>query len=232
MLRSDSLSSVLVIAPHADDEVLGCGGLMAKLARNGTRVHVIYAAVDGFHHYGLEGETTYAQRVAEIDDVAELFGCTYEILYGDKGLIEKLDTVPRRDMVDAFEAAMNLHRPDLLLVNGGVDYDQDHIAVFQAAFAASRPIAPQFGKHLVPHVLTYEMTKLNWAAEPLPRSTAYVDITEQIEIKRESVRRYPTQLRPSPHIRSLESVTALASVRGKEIGVEYAEAFAVLRTIL
>lgn len=232
MLRSEDLSSVLVIAPHADDEVLGCGGLMAKLARNGTRVHVMYCAVDGFHHYGLEEDTTYAQRVAEIDDVAELFGCTYEILYGDKGLIEKLDTVPRRDMVDAFEAAMNLHLPDLLLVNGGVDYDQDHVAVFQAAFAAARPIAPQFGKHLVPHVLTYEMAKLNWSAEPLPRCTAYIDITEQIEMKRESVRRYPSQLRPSPHIRSLEAVTALASVRGKEIGVEYAEAFSILRTIM
>jgi N-acetylglucosamine malate deacetylase 1 len=232
MLRSEDLASVLVIAPHADDEVLGCGGLMARLARQDTRVHVVYCAVDGFHHYGLESGTTYAQRVAEIDEVAELFGCTYEILYGGKDLIEKLDTVPKRDLVDAFETAMNVHRPDLLLLPGGVDYDQDHVATFQTAFAAARPIAPQFGKHLVPHVLTYEMTKLNWAAEPLPRPVAYVDIAEHLETKLEGLRRYRTQLRPSPHIRSLESVSALASVRGKEIGVAHAEAYGVLRTIL
>jgi N-acetylglucosamine malate deacetylase 1 len=231
MLHFEDLSSVLILSPHADDEVLGCGGLMAKLASAHVRTHVVYCAVDGFHHYGLPDVTTYAQRVAEIDDVAELFGCTYEILYGDKDLIEKLDTVPRRDLVDAFEGALNTQRPDLLLVNSGTDYDQDHVAVFQAAFAAARPIAPQFGKHLVPHVLTYEMSKLNWAAEPLPRSVAYTDITHQLELKLESVRRYPTQLRPSPHIRSLESVQALASLRGKEIGVDYAEAFGVLRTV-
>ena len=114
----------------------------------------------------------------------------------------------------------------------GEDYDQDHVAVFQTAFAAARPIAQAFGKHLVPHVLTYEMTKINWAAESLPRPVAYCDITEQLGVKFEAVKRYVTQLRPSPHIRSLESVSALANIRGKEIGVEYAEAFGVLRTII
>ena len=73
------------------------------------------------------------------------------------------------------------------------------------------------------------MTKLQWAAEPLPRFAAFTDITEHMETKLEAVRRYKTMLRPSPHIRSLESVRALATIRGAEIGVTYAEAFAVLR---
>ena len=213
---------------------MGCSGLMAKLAAAGSRVHVVYLAVDGFHHYGVDGETAYAERVAEIEDVLALFGehATYEIAYGDQGLIEKLDTLPRRELVDRFEKVIIDHEPELLLLPAPPDYDQDHQAVFSAAHAAARPIAPQFGHWLTPNVLAYEMTKIQWAAAPLPRFAAFTDITEHIETKLESVRHYRTMLRPSPHIRSLESVKALATIRGAEIGASYAEAFAVLRATL
>jgi LmbE family N-acetylglucosaminyl deacetylase len=226
--------SALVLAPHADDEAMGCAGLMARMAAEGARIHVLYLAVDGFHHYGIDGDTTYVQRLAEIERVLELFGpsCTHEIAYGEQDLIERLDTLPQRELVDRFEAALNEHRPELLLIPAAPDYDQDHRAVFDAAVAAARPIAPQFGKWLVPQVLTYEMGKLQWAAAPLPRFGAFVDITAVMETKLEAVRRYATMLRPAPHIRSLDAVRALATLRGAEIGVTHAEAFGVLRTTL
>jgi len=227
---------------------------MAKLAEQGARIHVVYLAVDGFHHYGVDGETTLQQRIDEIDDVIILFGfnTTYEIAYKGQDLIEKLDTLPRRELVDRFEKVLIEqldtrprrelvdrfekviieHKPELLLVPALPDYDQDHKAVFYAAHAAARPIAQQFGNHLAPNVLAYEMTKIQWAAEPLPRFAAFTDITDVMETKLESIRRYKTMLRPSPHIRSLESVKALATIRGAEIGVTYAEAFAVLRATL
>ena len=94
---SELPGSALVLAPHADDEAMGCSGLMARLAAGGARIHVVYLAVDGFHHYGLEEETTYAERVAEIEHVLELFGerCSYEIAYGEQDLIERLDSLPQ-----------------------------------------------------------------------------------------------------------------------------------------
>jgi LmbE family N-acetylglucosaminyl deacetylase len=234
LLKSELPSSALILAPHADDEAMGCSGLMARMAEAGARIHVLYGAVDGFHHYGIDHETTFADRVAEIDHVLALFGdrCTYEIAYEAKGMIERLDSLPKIELVDRFEAALNEHEPELLLLPALPDYDQDHQAVFDAGMAAARPIAKQFGKWLVPHVLTYEMTKIQWAAEPLPRAAAFCDVTDVIETKLESIRRYATMLRPSPHIRSLESVKALATIRGAEIGVEYAEGFGVLRTTL
>jgi N-acetylglucosamine malate deacetylase 1 len=232
MRLSDDLARVLVVAPHADDEVLGCGGLLARLHQRGCATHVIYLAVDGFHHYGYAEETTYPQRIAEIETVTQLLGFTYEIVYGDKQLIEKLDTVARRDVVDRLEGTLNERRPELLLLPSGNDYDQDHVATFQAGFAAARPIAEDFGKWLVPHVMTYESAKLNWAAEPLPRPAASCDITSHLETKLAAMRLYASQLRPTPHIRSIDAVKALAEIRGKEIGVHYAEAFGVLRTVI
>jgi LmbE family N-acetylglucosaminyl deacetylase len=232
MRLSEDLTRVVVIAPHADDEALGCGGLLARLHERACATHVLYFAVDGFRHYGYQGETTYEQRLNEIEAVTDLLGCTHEIAYGNQGLIEKLDTVPKRDLVDLVEATLNKHRPELLLLPSGHDYDQDHVASFEAGFAAARPIAEVFGKWLVPHVMTYESPKLNWSSEPLPRPAASCDITAHLETKLELVRLYASQLRPSPHVRSLESITALAEIRGKEIGVRYAESFGVLRTII
>lgn len=233
MPLSNDLERVLVVAPHADDEAMGCAGLMAKLAARGCSIHTLYMAVDGFHHYGLERETTFDERKEEIEAVTGLLGSTYEIAYGNKGLIEKLDTLPKRELVDLFERTINELRPDLLLLPYGVDYDQDHVATFEAAFAATRPIPEAFGKYLVPHIMAYEMTKINWASEPIPRPVAYCELSEDdLVVKLDAIRAYATQFRPSPHIRSLESVRALASIRGKEIGVEYAEAFAVHRTII
>src|SRR5215212_6329266 len=173
-----------------------CSGLMAKLAEQGARIHVVYLAVDGFHHYGVDGGTTLQQRIDEIDAVISLFGVntTYEIVYKAQDLIEQLDTRPRRELVDRFEKILIEHRPELLLLPALPDYDQDHQAVFYAAHAAARPIAKQFGNHLTPNVLAYEMTKIQWAAEPLPRFAAFTDITDYMDVKLESVRRYATML--------------------------------------
>ena len=131
MFGSNLPKSAVVLAPHADDEAMGCSGLMAKLAEQGARIHVVYLAVDGFHHYGVDGETTLQQRIDEIDDVICLFGAstTYEIVYQDQDLIEQLDTRPRRELVDRFEKVIIEHKPELLLVPALPDYDQDHQAV-------------------------------------------------------------------------------------------------------
>ncbi len=232
-MLSAEVGRVLLLAPHADDEVLGCGGLLASLARRGVEVHVLYASVDGSRHYGLVGATTFAERVAEIEEVSRLLGFTYEIAYPDKGLMMQMDTVPRRDLVDRYQAAMDERRPDVVLLPSGADYDHDHVAVFAAGFAAARPIPERFGKRLVPHVLTYEMSKIQWAAAPLPRSTAYHELDDEALLtKQDAIACYRTQARPSPHIRSPESVQALAVLRGAEVGVPYAEAFEVLRTVV
>ncbi len=227
-----ALGRVLVIAPHADDEVLACGGLLARLADQGTAVRVQFMTVDGFHHYGTDGGTTYDERLDEIDQVAKLLDFDWDIAYGDRDLIEQLDTVPKRDLVDLFEKRMNEFRPELVLIPSGADYDQDHVATFETAVAALRPIAPVFGKWLVPHVLVYESPKILWWVDAIPRPEVFLDVTEVIDRKLAALAAYRSQARPSPHIRSPESVTALSCLRGKEIGVEHAEAFKVLRSIL
>ncbi|MGZ9063624.1 MAG: PIG-L deacetylase family protein [Allosphingosinicella sp.] len=232
MTMFEQLERVLVVAPHADDEVLGCGGLLARLAEGNGRAHVVFMSVDGFHHYGLSGGTSFEDRIKEVEAVARLLGFTWEIVYPNQDMIEKLDTVPKRDLVDRFEKIYNEHRPQLLLLPCFVDYDQDHRRTFETAFAAARPISPRFGKWLIPMVLAYEQNKLNFAWQDLPKCPVYLDISAQIEKKIASIEAYATQLRPAPHVRSIDGVRALARIRGADIGVDYAEGFPVFRAVL
>jgi LmbE family N-acetylglucosaminyl deacetylase len=228
----ERVTRAVVVAPHADDEVLGCGGLLARLGRAGADVHVVYMTVDGFHHYGLPGGVTLEQRLAEVAAVAAHLGFTWEVFYQGQGLVEQLDTLPKRDLVDRFERLYDERRPELLLLPSFVDYDQDHRRTFETAFAAARPIAPVFGKWLIPFVLAYEQTKLNFAWADLPRPAGFLDITGEIEAKLEANALYRSQLRPAPHVRSPEAIRALARIRGSEIGVDYAEAYQVFRAVL
>lgn len=205
---------------------------MSRLVEGGAEVRVLFMAVDGFHHYGLDGGTTFEQRRQEIDAVAQLLKFEWSIAYGNEDLIEKLDTVPKRDLVDRFETEINQFEPDLVLLPSGADYDQDHVATFDTALAALRPIAPVFGKWLVPNVLVYESPKIMWWTDDIPRPEVFVDISDHLDRKLAALAAYATQARPSPHIRSPESVSALSCLRGKEIGVQHAEAFKALRAIL
>lgn len=230
MLGSNPIRRVLVISPHADDEAVGPGGLIARASSAGVSVRVVFMAVDGFHHYGLRAETTLQQRKAEISEVAAMLGYHYRIVYEGKDLIERLDTLPQRDLVDLYETEYNEFKPDLLLLPHGVDFDQDHAACFRAAFAAARPIPEKLGKYLPRKVVTYEMPKLTWTEQPF-QPTVYWDITEWMDTKLDAVAAYATQLREPPHIRSPESIRALARLRGSEIGVDFAEGFHALRWV-
>ncbi|MFH1807428.1 MAG: PIG-L family deacetylase [Pseudomonadota bacterium] len=230
MLAPRPIRSALVIAPHADDEAIGAGGLIARLTAAGVPVTVLFAVVDGFHHHGLEQPSTLEQRQQEIAAAAAILSFEYEVAYLGRDLIEKLDTVPQRELVDLFEAKLDQVRPDLLLLPHGVDYDQDHRACFQAAFAAARPIPETLGKFFPRRVLTYESPKLGWSEQPFQPSM-YWEISDQLETKCRAIAAYQTQLRSAPHIRSLDSIRDLARMRGREAGVVSAEAFSLLRWV-
>ncbi len=231
MVWLHTLERVVLVAPHADDDVLGCGGLLALLRAQGVRPHVVLMAVDGSFHHGHAGATTYAQRIAEIEAVAALLGFSWEIVFADEQRMERLDQVPKRELVDRFQDVYKAQRPQLLLLPSYVDYDQDHRQTFETAFAAARPIAAAFGGWLIPTVLAYEQSKLGFAWQNLPRPQLFVDISAVIDTKCRAIELYASQHRPPPHVRSLEAVRALARLRGAEIGVDFAEAYQVHRFV-
>jgi LmbE family N-acetylglucosaminyl deacetylase len=232
MLETRTITSALIISPHGDDEALGAGALIADCARRPIPVHVLFVATDASRHYGLGRETTLAERLEEITASARVLGFTYDVLFAGQGKLERLDTLPLRALVDAIERTVDERAPDLVVVPHGDDYDQDHVACFRAAHAALRPMPATTGKHFVGKVVSYEMPKLEWAVTPFRPNLYLAADAELIDRKCAAIAAYETQLRPEPHIRSIENIRRLAGLRGAEIGTELAEAYYAWRWVI
>jgi N-acetylglucosamine malate deacetylase 1 len=231
------LRSALILAAHPDDEVLGCGGTMAKLAAEGAEVHVAFLA-DGVGSRGgadtcetltLAARKALEQRRAAARRACEILGAA-SVRFDDLP-DNRLDTVPLLDITQRIETLVGEHRPELLITHHAGDLNVDHRRVHQAAITACRP---QRG-HPVKTLLTFEVaSSTEWqppgsGAPFLPNW--FVDVSATIEQKLEALDAYAAELRGWPHPRSREGVEHLARWRGATIGCAAAEAFLVARVL-
>lgn len=230
---------LLVVAPHPDDESLGCAGTIARVKAAGGQAYVMIISVGGIAQYGRGpgGQglrfVSGAERRAEFEDVMKFLKVDgYEILSGEDAWHERLDTVPQRELIERIEytAALSLERlrPSMVLIPAR-SFNQDHVAAFRACLAATRP-APGGARHLVPYVLAYDNTTAFWAV-PDERfvPNVFVDVSGYLDVKVEAIRRYSSQLRPPPFHASPQGVEAAAAFYGGQVSVAAAEAFQALR---
>src|SRR5919197_1528921 len=135
---------LLVVAPHPDDELLGCGGLINRVKRSGGQVYVHFLTVGDTRDYSQTGRSTRDEREREIEEVAKFFDLDghHLALPGDEFHL-KLDRLPRQRVVDIIERDSPLSiaevRPSIVLIPEVTSYNQDHRAAAQAAITALRP---------------------------------------------------------------------------------------------
>lgn len=205
---------VLIVAPHPDDEVLGCGGTIGwhRAQRHEVFVHLVGNRVmDHTRDEAYVQQTLdQARAAAAILDVTDLFFSDLP----DEQLDHKLI-----DLIVPLEEVVKKVGPDVAYVPNETDTDQDHRAVAWATKVSCRGVA---------RVLAYEVLGPTRGFAP----TTYVDITPHLEAKIEALKCYEGELRPFPHPRSPEAVTALARTRGVEAGVQAAEGFRLLCEVL
>lgn len=217
---------VLVIAPHLDDEVLGCGGTIAKHVNEGDEVYLLIVTKGYFPDWS---EETIARQREEVSRVREILGLK-EVFSLDLPAV-KLDTIPQKELNDLILQHVNKVAPEVLYIPHRGDVNKDHRLVFEAAMVATRPKPGS----TIKKVLSYEALSATEWAGPLVENAfipnVYIDISETIEIKLKAMSAYETELKEFPHPRSLETVSALAELRGASIGVKAAEAFMLMREI-
>jgi N-acetylglucosamine malate deacetylase 1 len=223
---------LLVLAPHPDDEILGCGGLMAKIKDAGGKVFVIIFAVGNIKQIG--GESKTEARINEVEKVMEHMKVDgYEIVYMNDNIHLKLDVMPRKDLIDVIESkskySINKINPDIIAIPSLACQNQDHEAVFHASFTACRPRVKE-GLNNAPTVLVYEQVDNLWTSRSF-KPNFYVDISDYLDTKIEALSLYKSQMREEPNLRSIENVRKLSRLRGSEICVEAAEAFECYRFI-
>ena len=232
-----SKQRMLVIAPHADDECFGCAGTIARIKALGGEVFVTVCSVGDLKHYdGKDGIVTASRREEELGAVMDFLGVDeWDLLFRDAETHLRLDAMPRRDLVSIFERdgklALDRLKPTILAIPVS-SYNQDHDAVFRAAFTATRPGVPAI-KPFQPIVLGYDNTSLFWSMEREKfHPNFYIDITDFLDKKLQALSMYESQMRDAIHHSSVQNVEYIARVRGSEISREAAEGYMTFRHVL
>lgn len=224
--------SILVVAAHPDDEVLGMGGVMARHASEGDTVHVLLVAEgatsradtrDEGDQGAVEALKAHAQAAADALGVETLaFGGFPD---------NRLDGVELLDVVKAVERVVGTHAPEVVYTHHPEDLNVDHRVVCQAVLTACRP---QPGSSVQEILAAEVLSATGWGPARPERSfcpTLFVDIAAQLPQKLAALEHYAGEMRPFPHARSVEAVEAQARLRGAQVGLPAAEAFEVLRIL-
>lgn len=219
--------TVLIVAAHADDEALGCGGTIARHVSEGDRVHVLFMA-DGVGARTECGSDELQRRNKARDEALKILGVSeYSALsFPDNSM----DSIPLLDVVQALEPIIDQIQPMRVYTHHHGDLNVDHRITHQAVMTACRPVPGSS----VREILSFEvMSSTEWATPGVAPfvPNAFVDITDYLPKKLEALAAYAEEIREKPHSRSLEHVNVLAHHRGHSVGVCAAEAFEVYRII-
>ena len=217
--------SILVIAPHADDETLGMGGTIARYAREGKRVVVAVMTGHGAAQHPIWPPETWEKVRAECRAAIRTLGVTELLLRELPAAC--LDGLPAHEINKVISELIAEVMPEEIYVPFPHDLHKDHAAITYGVTVAARPYLQTAAS--VRRVLAYETLSETHLAppylEPAFQPNVFVNITDTIDIKLEAMRAYSSQLQPNNLPRSLAALRALATLRGTHIGVEAGEAF-------
>lgn len=222
------MKSILVVAAHPDDEILGCGGTMAAHRAAGDDVHVVILA-QGLTSRGAASEAQLeAHRLAGRRANACLGVTSVEFLdFPDNAM----DTRPRLAVAQAIENIVGRLRPARIYTHHAGDLNVDHRRAAEAVMTACRPF-PGNGS---PEILFFEvLSSTGWSSPallPAFEPNVYRDIAPYLETKLRALREYAHEMREWPHARSYQAVEHLARLRGAMVGRHAAEAFVLGRMI-
>ena len=225
--------TVAVIAAHPDDEVLGCGGVIARHAQQGDSVHVLIVA-EGATSRGVTRNREAAHGaltgLAEAADTANgiLGSASVKLLqYPDN----RLDSVDLLDVAKSIEAFIGQFDPETVYTHFSGDLNRDHQIVSEATQIACRPLP----NSRIRELLMFEVaSSTGWRAGAAAAfcPNYFYDISTTLELKLRALSAYSAEMRPWPHARSVEAIDALAKWRGSSVGLAAAEAFVLERRIV
>ncbi|MGN1401603.1 MAG: PIG-L deacetylase family protein [Bacillus sp. (in: firmicutes)] len=226
-MLSSGKERILIIAPHADDEVLGCGGLIEKACRFNNQVKVVVMAVGNIKHPHKDEAVSWKVRKKELKDAMEHLGCEdFQVIYHDKDAL--LDTVPKKEIISKIDHLINDFHPTMVFIPLP-SYHQDHKVLYEACFGALRPNP----NRVLKLIAMYEYPLISWQYQQFWNTgELYLDISHTVQRKIEALRKHNSQMRPPPHLISPESVEKWAAMRGLEVGLEYAEKYYILRSVI
>ena len=218
---------ILVISVHPDDETVGCG--VAILKHKDADHSLFWLIATQAYEPGWTAETIQ-RKSDEVAAVAQMY--QFEKVYKLGLHTAKLDTLPQVEVMTGIREVSSEVKPDWVYLINRSDIHSDHRVIFEAAMAVFKP----FKKLGVKRILCYE-TLSSTDAAPALLERAFVpnvfsDITPYIERKIKIMELYRTEIQQDPLPRGPSAIRALSRYRGATVGVEYAEAFMLIREVM
>ncbi len=218
--------NVLIIAPHPDDEILGCGGIIKKFTDNGLNVSILIMTRGKKEIYPNERIENVRK---EAKNAHKLLGVENTVFLDFPA--PDLDTIAISELSVAIANEINKFKPDTIFIPHRGDIHHDHKAVFTASLVAARPV----NQYFVKRIYSYEtLSETEWAA-PYGDDTFipdyFVNISDGFLFKLKAMNCFKSQIREFPNPRSLKAIESLAQLRGSTVGFNYAEAFMTIRVI-
>tara|TARA_B100002019_G_scaffold293478_1_gene321362 strand:- start:7006 stop:7674 length:669 start_codon:yes stop_codon:yes gene_type:complete len=222
------MKNILVIAPHPDDETLGCGGTILRHIDHGDKVYwLIGTTIKGQKGISKEKEES---RKKEIRNVSDMYG-----LAGYKQLDFKtteLDQIPRNSLIQEISEYVNEVKPHTMYLPYRNDVHSDHAQIFDASIACTKSFRYPF----IRKVCVYETlseTEFGMRTDDSGfKPNMWVDITHYIDRKIEIIKIFNSEIQEHPFPRSITCIKSLANLRGSFAGAEFAESFICVKEIL
>lgn len=223
------MNDILVFAAHPDDELLGIGGTVRRLANEGKTVRAVIMA---------EGLTSRAESrdKADLDQLSDLQADAMQAakIVGYTSIEfcglpdNRMDSLDLLDIIKIVTRYVEKYRPDTIFTHHHGDLNIDHRRTCEAVLTACRPIGKQ-GVRRIYGFETPSSTEWNYTyIEPFTPNV-YFDVSKTLEAKIEGMACYRTESTQYPHPRSPEALRSLARYRGSNVGYEMAEAFVLYR---
>lgn len=218
---------ILVVSVHPDDETLGCGGTILKHNLAGDEVHwLILTHAQSFKNWSDEKKK---RRNHEIQLVAKRYSFKSVVILNFE--TTRLDVYPMNDLVFEISRVIKQVLPDTIYLHNRSDVHSDHQVSFRAIISATKT----FNNPGLRRLLTYETVSETEFAPAFSENAFcpnyFVDISEFMEEKLSIFNIYESEIKEHPFPRSNKNIKGLGTFRGAQCGVEYAEAFMILKDI-
>jgi N-acetylglucosamine malate deacetylase 1 len=224
---------IAVFAAHPDDEVLGCGGSVAKWSNAGIEVHVIILGEGTTSRGEVRNRELHSKELSELAQAAHAANATLGAasiqLFGFPD--NRLDSIDRLDVIKEVEKQIVRLKPNIVVTHHSGDINIDHRVIHEAVVTACRPQPSNTVKRLMAFEVASSTEWQTPGSAPVFQPDWFEDITPFVDLKLKALEAYHSELRPWPHSRSIKAVEQLIRWRGASVGVEAAEAFMLLRKI-
>ena len=229
-INSDISKKVLIVAAHPDDEVLGCGGTIARHTDDRDEVHVVFMADGVSSRKDKEYDKKIQNRKDSAIAASKILGVESVEFFGFPD--NRMDTLAMLDIVKKLEEVFDKIRPSVVYTHFSCDLNIDHRITHQAVMTICRPLPKQVVREIYSFEIPSSTGWLSPSQENAFTPHRFVNVANTMDRKIEALNAYKEEIYEFPHFRSIKGVVSMMQMRGASVGVSAVESFMVLRQII